>query len=67
MLLHINLSTEELDRAYTDPHIIVQLRSFEAKGETLKGFDKIDDVYAWNNRLYMMAGNEKDKLQPVGK
>jgi hypothetical protein len=54
-----------IGRAYTDPHIIVQLRSFEAKGETLKGFDKVDDVYAWNNRLYMMAGNEKDKLQPV--
>lgn len=52
-----------IGRAYTDPHIIVQLRSFEAKGETLKGFDKVDDVYAWNNRLYMMAGNEKDKLQ----
>ena len=54
---------KRLGRAYTDPHIIVQIKSFEAKGEVLKGFDKTDDVYAWNNRLYMMAGNEKDKLQ----
>ena len=52
-----------LGRAYTDPHIIVQIRSFESKGETLKGFDTTSDVYAWNNRLYLMAGNEKDKLQ----
>ena len=52
-----------LGRAFTDPHIIVQIRSFESKGETLKGFDTTSDVYAWNNRLYLMAGNEKDKLQ----
>jgi hypothetical protein len=51
-----------IGRAYTDPHIIVQIKSFESKGEVLKGFDKVDDVYNWNNRLYLMAGNEKDKL-----
>ena len=52
-----------IGRASTDPHIIVQIKSFEAKGEILKGFDKVDDVYAWNNRLYLMAGNDKDKLK----
>jgi hypothetical protein len=52
-----------IGRASTDPHIIVQIKSFEAKGDVLKGFDKIDDVYAWNNRLYLMAGNDKDKLK----
>jgi Transglutaminase-like superfamily/Domain of Unknown Function with PDB structure (DUF3857) len=51
--------------AYTDPHIIVQIKSFEAKGETIKGFDKVDDVFAWNNRLYKMAINENAKLQPM--
>lgn len=51
-----------IGRAYTDPHIIVQIKTFESKGEELKGFDKTDDVYKWNNRLYLMAGNEKDKL-----
>jgi Transglutaminase-like superfamily/Domain of Unknown Function with PDB structure (DUF3857) len=54
-----------IGRAYTDPHIIVQLKSFENKGETIKGFDKVDDVYAWNNRLYLMAENDKTKLQPT--
>lgn len=51
-----------LGRAYTDPHIIVQIKTFESKGEELKGFDKTDDVYNWNNRLYLMAGNQKEKL-----
>lgn len=54
-----------IGRAYTDPHIIVQIKSFDSKGETLKGFDKVDDVYAWNNRLYQMATNDKTKLQPI--
>lgn len=53
-----------LGRAYTDPHIIVQIKTFESKGEELKGFDKTDDVYNWNNRLYQMAGNQKEKLTP---
>ncbi len=52
-----------IGRASTDPHIIIQIKSFEAKGETLKGFDKVDDVYNWNNRLYLMAGNDKEKLK----
>lgn len=51
-----------IGRAYTDPHIIVQIKSFEAKGELFKGFDKTEDVYNWNNRLYSMAGNETAKL-----
>ena len=51
-----------IGKAFTDPHIIVQIKSFESKGEVLKGFDKVDDVYNWNNRLYLMAGNEKQKL-----
>ena len=54
---------KRIGRAYTDPHIIILIKSFETKGAELKGFDKVDDVYAWNNRLYEMAGNEKDKLQ----
>lgn len=56
---------KRIGRSFTDPHIIIQIKSFETKGELLKGFDKTDDVYAWNNRLYQMAGNQKDKLQPL--
>ncbi len=54
-----------IGRSSTDAHIIVQLKSFEYKGETIKGFDKVDDVYAWNNRLYLMAGNDVDKIKPT--
>ncbi|HET9431519.1 MAG TPA: DUF3857 domain-containing protein, partial [Chitinophagaceae bacterium] len=55
----------QLGRAYTDPHIIIQVKSFESKGELLQGFDKIEDVYNWNNRLYKMANNDPDKLKAV--
>jgi hypothetical protein len=53
-----------IGRAYTDPHIIIQVKSFESKGDLLQGFDKTADVYKWNNRLYNMAGNDKDKIKP---
>jgi len=56
---------KSIGHAYTDPHIIIQIKSFNSKGETLKGFDKTDDLYAWNNRLYEMAGNKKESLQPA--
>lgn len=56
---------KSIGRAYVEPHLIVQIKSFENKNETLKGFDNINDIYSWNNRLYKMAGNEKDKLQPL--
>ncbi len=54
---------KRIGRSFTDPHIIIQIKAFEAKGEELKGFEKVDDVYAWNNRLYQMAGNENEKLK----
>ncbi len=54
-----------IGRAYTDPHIVVQIKSFESKGETLQGFDKVGDVYTWNNRLYQMTVNEKSSLKPI--
>jgi hypothetical protein len=56
---------KSVGRAFRDPHIVIQIKSFEAKGESLKGFDKVDDIYNWNNKLYMMAGNQPDKLKPV--
>ncbi len=52
-----------IGRAYTDPHIIIQVKSFESKGESLKGFDNTSDVYNWNNKLYKMAGNDKEKIK----
>lgn len=56
---------KRVGRAYTDPHIIIQVKSFEIKGETFKGFDNTADVYKWNNKLYNMAGNDPEKIKPV--
>lgn len=54
---------KQIGRAFTDPHIIIQVKSFQHKGDMLQGFDKIADVYNWNNRLYKMAGNDPEKLK----
>lgn len=51
--------------AFTEPHIIIQVKSFEVKGEAIKGFDKVDDVYNWNYRLYKMAENDINPLKAV--
>lgn len=51
--------------AFTDPHLIIQVKSFDLKGETIKGFDKLEDVYNWNYRLYKMAGNEPEQLKAM--
>lgn len=56
---------KRVGRAYTDPHIIIQVKSFEIKGETFKGFDNTADVYKWNNKLYTMAGNNPEKIKAV--
>lgn len=51
-----------IEKAYTEPHIIVQIKTFDNKGEVYKGFDKVDDVYNWNRNLFLKAGNNKDSL-----
>lgn len=51
-----------IGRAFTDPHIIIQIGAYEIKGEKFSGFTNTGDVYKWNYRLYQMAGNEKDKI-----
>jgi hypothetical protein len=55
---------KQVGRAFTDPHIVIQVKSFKNKGETLQGFDNVNDIYNWNNRLYKMANNETGKLKP---
>lgn len=53
----------QVGRAFTDPHIIIQIKSFEIKGEQIQGFDDAQDVYTWNNRLYNMAGNNAETVK----
>jgi hypothetical protein len=54
---------KQIGRAYTEPHIVILIKSFESKGDLLQGFDKTADVYKWNNRLYKMAENDKEKIK----
>jgi hypothetical protein len=54
---------KQISRDYTDPHIVVLIKSFQVKGESIQGFDKTADVYNWNNRLYKMSNNEPEKLK----
>ncbi|WP_276485137.1 transglutaminase-like domain-containing protein [Paraflavitalea pollutisoli] len=54
---------KQMGKAYTEPHIVIQVKSFESKGDVLKGFDQTADVYNWNNRLYKMAENDPAKLK----
>jgi hypothetical protein len=54
---------KQIGKAFTHPHIVIQVKSFKNKGETLQGFDNVNDIYNWNNRLYKMANNEPDKLK----
>jgi hypothetical protein len=54
---------KQIGKAYTEPHIVIQVKSFESKGDLLKGFDQTADVYNWNNRLYKMANNDPAKLK----
>ena len=56
---------KQIGRAYTDPHIVIQVKSFKNKGEVLQGFDNTNDIYNWNYRLYKMANNATDKLKPT--
>ncbi|MEQ1799157.1 MAG: transglutaminase domain-containing protein [Lacibacter sp.] len=54
---------KSIGMAFTEPHLIIQIKSFDNKGEVIKGFDKVDDVYNWNYRLYKMASNEPEQLK----
>jgi hypothetical protein len=64
-IVPVKQESKSIGISFTEPHIIVQIKSFEVKGESIKGFDKVDDVYGWNYRLYKMAVNETDKLKPL--
>ncbi|MBX9782210.1 MAG: transglutaminase domain-containing protein [Chitinophagaceae bacterium] len=55
--------SKSIGLSYTEPHILIQVKSYETKDGTIKGFESAADVYAWNYRLYKMAGNEPDKLK----
>jgi hypothetical protein len=50
--------------AYTEPHILIQLKSFENQGEQIKLFQKTSDLYSWYNELYKKNANDVTVLKP---
>lgn len=47
-----------LPAAYTLPHIIVLVKSFDADGKQYKGFENVSDLYKWYNLLYKKCDNQ---------
>lgn len=54
----------DLGMAYTEPHIIVQVKSFEDNGQKITLFQKTKDLYNWYAQLYNLAGNDVSTLKP---
>jgi hypothetical protein len=54
----------DLGIAYTEPHIIIQLKSFEDNGQKIPLFQDTKDLYKWYAQLYNLAGNDISLLKP---
>ncbi|HEX7906085.1 MAG TPA: transglutaminase-like domain-containing protein [Chitinophagaceae bacterium] len=53
----------DLGSAYTEPHILIQLKSFENDGQRITLFQTTKDLYAWYSHLYNLTGNEVSSLK----
>ena len=54
----------DLGMAYSEPHILIQLKSFENDGQRIRLFQNTADLYTWYNQLYKLAGNDDNPLKP---
>lgn len=52
-----------LPAAYTLPHIIVLVKSFDADGKQYKGFENVSDLYKWYNLLYKKCDNKIESIR----
>lgn len=53
----------DLGIAYTEPHILIQLKSFDNDGQRVNLFQGTKDLYAWYSHLYNLAGNDVSSLK----
>lgn len=53
----------DLGVAYTEPHIIIQLKSMDDNGQKVRLFQNTADLYSWYSQLYKMAGNDPQALK----
>ena len=54
---------KDLGAAYTEPHILIQLKSFEDDGKRVSLFQNTGDLYNWYQYLYNLAGNDISPLK----
>jgi hypothetical protein len=59
----IKSESNDLGLAYTEPHIIIQIKSFENDGQRVKQFQNTGDLYNWYNQLYKMSANDNSVLK----
>lgn len=52
-----------LPPAYTFPHIIVLVKSFDADGKKLNGFQSAGDLYNWYQYLYTKCNNQPSAVK----
>jgi Transglutaminase-like superfamily/Domain of Unknown Function with PDB structure (DUF3857) len=53
-----------LPAAYTLPHLIILVKSFEFEGKQYKGFENAGDLYKWYNLLYKKCNNQVASIKP---
>ena len=54
----------DLGISHTEPHIIIQIKSFEDDGQRVRLFKDTKDLYSWYSHLYRLAGNNSSVLKP---
>ncbi|MDW3645734.1 MAG: transglutaminase domain-containing protein [Bacteroidia bacterium] len=51
--------------SYDYPHIIIQAKSYELKGERIRLFESVDDLYAWYHSLTELIEDNTDSYQAL--
>ena len=54
----------DLGIAHTEPHILIQIKSFEEDGKRIRLFQDTKDLYTWYSHLYRLAENNTTVLKP---
>ena len=57
--------SRDLGIAYTHPHIIIQIKSFDNGSEKKNVFQNTQDLYKWYRYLYRLSVNEPAQLKDV--
>jgi hypothetical protein len=59
----IKNESRAIGAAYSFPHLVLVVKSFDYDGKTEKGFGDAGDLYRWYNYLYKKCVNKPDELK----